>query len=535
MTVKSPDNSIAANADSGNPAGTIPALWQQLHQHFHGGFNGFSIRESLDEQRLQDHLFAAPHMRIDTSKNLLDATAAKLLNRLASACGVERERERMFAGEIINTTEKRAVLHTLLRCSPAAATDNALPEAVRRNAEMILQARASMLHCAETLRNDSDCTDVVNIGIGGSCLGPKMVTTALQHMRSSHIRLHFVSNIDGHQIHQTLQQLDPATTRFIVASKSFTTQETLTNAQTARAWLRQHGQQPERHMIAITSNVQAAQAFGAETILPFWDWVGGRYSLWSAIGLPIAISLGADAFTQLLHGAEEMDAHFRQTPLERNAPIQLALLDVWYRNLYNCHSRCTAPYHSNFSHLVPYLQQLEMESNGKHVRTDGDFVDRQTQPVIFGDVGSDSQHAFFQMLHQGTTLIPLEIIACARPAHPYDHQHRLLLANAIAQAKALMDGKPQAQGHRHFPGNRPSTFILMDALTPQALGALIALYEHRTFVSGAIWGINSFDQFGVELGKTIATDISGRLQSGKTDGLDPSTAALVQALYKQER
>lgn len=506
-------------------------VWQQLHRHHANGFKGFHIRSALDARRQQNYTVSAPHMRIDMSKNLLDDAGRELLNQLAHASGVERERERMLAGETINATEKRAVLHTLLRRTPHAGT--ALPEVLHSTADAVFQARTSMLEYAETLRSDSSCTDVVHIGIGGSYLGPKMVTRALQHLHSTAMRLHFVSNIDGQEIHQTLQPLNPATTRFIVASKSFSTQETLANAHTARAWLQQHNCPPEHHMVAITARPQAAQAFGMRTIFPFWDWVGGRYSLWSAIGLPIAIAIGSAAFVQLLRGAEEMDSHFRQTPLAHNAPVQLALLDIWYRNLCDFHSRCTVPYHSNLNHLVPYLQQLEMESNGKHVDIGGRFVGRQTQAVVFGEVGSDSQHAFFQMLHQGTAVVPLEIIACRKAAHPHHHQHRLLLANAIAQAKALMDGKPQAQeGHSHFPGNRPSTFMLLDALTPQALGALIALYEHRTFVSGVIWRINSFDQFGVELGKTIATDINERLQSGKTDGLDPSTAALVQALYK---
>jgi glucose-6-phosphate isomerase len=316
-----------------------------------------------------------------------------------------------------------------------------------------------------------------------------------------------------------------------VASKTFTTIETMTNARSARAWFEaQGGRDIARHFAALTTNVPAAREFGITTSFGFWDWVGGRYSLWSAIGLPVAIGIGAGGFRALLAGAHEMDLHFATQPLERNLPVRLGLLDVWNRNFHGFASRSIAPYHSALRRLPAYLQQLEMESNGKRVDVEGQPLSQASAPVLWGEPGTNGQHAYFQMLHQGTDVIPVEFIAVKTPDHALAGHHELLLANALAQAQALMQGKPDAGGHRDFPGNRPSTFFLLERLDPASLGALLALHEHRVFVSGSLWGINSFDQWGVELGKVLALDIAPRLASGDATGLDASTAGLLRRL-----
>ena len=320
-------------------------------------------------------------------------------------------------------------------------------------------------------------------------------------------------------------------TLFLIASKTFTTVETMTNAASAKGWfLAQGGTDTARHFAALTTNVAAAKAFGITTTFGFWDWVGGRYSLWSAIGLPIAIAIGAEGFRSFLAGAHAMDEHFRTTPLAQNLPVRLGLLDVWYRNFHGFTSRSIAPYHSALQRLPAYLQQLEMESNGKRVDAQGEALPFGTSPVLWGEPGTNGQHAYFQMLHQGTDVVPVEFVAVRQAQHTLAGHHDLLLANALAQAQALMLGKADPDGHRHFPGNRPSTFLLLDALTPESLGALIALQEHRVFVSGSIWCINSFDQWGVELGKVLAQDIAPRLASGNAHGLDASTAGLLERI-----
>jgi glucose-6-phosphate isomerase len=320
---------------------------------------------------------------------------------------------------------------------------------------------------------------------------------------------------------------------FLIASKSFTTIETMTNAQSAKRWFIEQGQtDTARHFAALTTNVAAAKAFGIETTFGFWDWVGGRYSVWSAIGLPLAIAIGAQGFREFLAGAHAMDEHFRSSPIESNLPVRLGLLDVWYRNFHGFTSRSIAPYHSALRRLPAYLQQLEMESNGKRVDAAGAALPFATSPVLWGEAGTNGQHAYFQMLHQGTDVVPVEFVAVKKPSHNLAAHHPLLLANALAQAQALMVGQADTDGHQDFPGNRPSTFLLLDDLTPTSLGALIALQEHRVFVSGSLWGINSFDQWGVELGKVLAKDIAPRLQSGDTSGLDGSTAGLLDFLRR---
>ena len=388
-----------------------------------------------------------------------------------------------------------------------------------------------MLAYAQTVREDAAITDVVNIGIGGSDLGPQMVVRALDAFTVPGKRFHFVSNVDGHELDATLRGLKPESTLFLIASKTFTTIETMTNARSAKAWFAaQGGTDTSRHFAALTTNVKAARAFGISTTFGFWDWVGGRYSVWSAIGLPLAIAIGAQGFRAFLAGAHAMDEHFRTAPLESNLPVRLGLLDVWYRNFHGFTSRSIAPYHSALKRWPAYLQQLEMESNGKQVDTDGAALAFGTSPVLWGEPGTNGQHAFFQMLHQGTDVVPVEFVAVKTARHQLEGHQTLLLANVLAQAQALLVGKSDSGGHRNFPGNRPSTFLLLDDLTPESLGALIALQEHRVFVSGTIWGINSFDQWGVELGKVLAKDVEARLLSGDTTGLDGSTAGLLARL-----
>ncbi|MEO8012187.1 MAG: glucose-6-phosphate isomerase, partial [Dokdonella sp.] len=381
-------------------------------------------------------------------------------------------------------------------------------------------------------------------------LGPQMVVPALDVYSQRDLRFHFVSNVDGHDITPVLRELDARSTLFVIASKTFTTQETMANAHVAREWfIANGGTDTRRHFVATTTNTSAATAFGIDTTFGFWDWVGGRYSVWSAIGLPIALAIGAEHFRALLAGAHAMDRHFAETPFQRNVPVLLGLIDVWYRNFHRFTSRSVAPYHQGLRRLPAYLQQLEMESNGKRVDIDGATLPFATSPVVWGEPGTNGQHAYFQMLHQGSDVIPVEFILVRTPSHPYPDLHTKLLANGLAQAQALMLGKSSDEAsservrsasttldasvlanHRTFPGNRPSTTLLIDTLTPHALGALIALYEHRVFTSGALWNINSFDQWGVELGKALCNDLLPRLASGDSNGLDGSTAGLLARL-----
>lgn len=514
------------------------AAWAQLQAHFAQHGHSFDARTALrdDAQRVAAFACPAPHVFADLSKNRVDASTESLLMQLARECGLETQRDAMFSGEAINTTEQRAVLHTLLREKwPSAHTESVLPaiNSIANKARLneVRQVRDAMLAYVERVRADVAITDVVNIGIGGSDLGPAMATRALADYVIEGKRFHFVSNIDGHELAATLKILKPASTLFLIASKTFTTIETMTNAQSAKAWFLAHGgTNTARHFAALTTNIEAAKAFGIDTTFGFWDWVGGRYSLWSAIGLPLAIAIGADNFRRFLAGAAEMDAHFATVPLEANLPVRLGLLDVWYRNFHGFTSRCVAPYHAGLARFPAYLQQLEMESNGKRVDQSGAALPFHTSPVVWGEPGTNGQHAFFQMLHQGTEVVPMEFITVKKASHSLAGHHDKLLANALAQAQAFLQGKSSDDGHRHFPGNRPSTFFLLDALTPESLGALIALYEHRVLVQGALWGINSFDQFGVELGKVLAKDIEPRLTSGDVSGLDASTAALIGRL-----
>ena len=509
--------------------------WGQLQAAYQATGLAFDVRDAFkaDAQRFSRFSQEVPYVFADLSKNRIDAQTESLLMDLARQSGVLEHRDAMFAGQKINSTEQREVWHVLLRKPPSAPVEyaGAAPEFIAVEQAKVHATLDAMLAYAEQLRADTAITDVVNIGIGGSDLGPQMAVLALDAFADSGKRLHFVSNVDGHELAAKLPHLKPKSTVFLIASKTFTTIETMTNAASAKAWfLAQGGADIAHHFAALTTNVAAANAFGITTTFGFWDWVGGRYSMWSAIGLPIAIAIGAQGFREFLAGAHAMDEHFRNAPLESNLPVRLGLLDVWYRNFHGFTSRSIAPYHSALRRVPAYLQQLEMESNGKRVDANGEALPFDTCPVLWGEPGTNGQHAYFQMLHQGTDVVPVEFIAVKKARHHLKGHHPMLLANVVAQAQALMQGKSDAGGHKHFTGNRPSTFLLLDDLTPSSLGALIALQEHRVFVSGSLWGINSFDQWGVELGKVLAKDIELRLSSGDATELDGSTAGLLALL-----
>jgi len=500
--------------------------WAQLQAHQAAGDGDIRAAFARDPLRAERFSQSAAGVWVDFSKTPIHAETENLLQALAEQCGVADLRDAMFAGEAINTTEQRQVMHGLLR-QPAGSLGGALAQPLAQVHETL----NAMLAYAEHVRADPQITDVVHMGIGGSDLGPQLVVGALHQSAVTGKRFHFVSNVDGHELAAVLQGLKPQHTLFLIASKTFTTAETMMNAHSAREWfVRQGGQDTARHFAALTSNADAAADFGISTTFGFWDWVGGRYSLWSAIGLPIAIALGEAGFRQMLAGAHAMDRHFCSQPLSSNLPMRMGLLDVWMRNFQGHATRGIAPYHSGLRRFPAFLQQLEMESNGKSVDRHGQPLPYATAPVLWGEPGTNGQHAFFQMVHQGTTVVPMEFIAVRAATHDLPGHQRALLANAVAQAQALLVGQSDAGGHRHFSGNRPSTFVTIDALTPERLGALIAFYEHRVFVSGAVWGINSFDQYGVELGKTLALDLAKRWDSNDMQGLDASTAGLLRQL-----
>lgn len=521
--------------------------WVQLQAHFHTMEGGLNLRSAFadDAQRLDKLSLQVPYVFADLSKNWLLPQTEPLLAQLAHARGVHRLRDAMLAGQAINVTEQRAVMHWLLRMPRDGGLLRAQPAVqgwslpMRQALEEVHTTLDAMLDLAEEVRADARITDIVNIGIGGSHLGPEVVVQALEDWVDTGKNFHFVSNVDGHELGHVLRKVRPESTLFLVASKSFTTAETMLNAHSARAWFLAHGGSVDasaacsvdRHFVALTTNTEAAAQFGISRTLGFWDWVGGRFSLWSAIGLPIAVAIGAVQFRAMLEGAHAMDAHFFTASDAQNLPMRLGLLDVWNRNFCGFASRCIAPYSHGLRRLTAYLQQLEMESNGKGVTRDGAGLRVGTAPVVWGEPGTNGQHAFFQMLHQGPDVIPVEFIAL-RDGGKYlgAQHHQSLVINAIAQAQALMVGRSGEGVERDCPGNRPSTFLLLQALDPASLGALIALYEHRVFVSGAVWGINSFDQWGVELGKKLAQELRERQHCGDWQGVDPSTVMLMQRL-----
>jgi glucose-6-phosphate isomerase len=506
-----------------------------------------------DPQRFERLSADAAGLFLDYSKNRLDGRTLELLASLARERGVERLRDAMFAGEKINLTENRAVLHTALR-APRDKEFKLDGQDVTADVHGVL---ARIKTFSDAVRSGSwlghtgkQITDVVNIGIGGSDLGPKMVCLALRQFAHPRLTMHFVSNVDGHDMDAALSRVNPETTLFIIASKTFTTAETMMNANTARTWFLRHAPEEAlaKHFVAVSTNVEAIKKFGIDpdNMFPFWDWVGGRYSVWSAIGLPVALCVGFGYFSDFLAGAHALDEHFRTAPIEQNLPMILGLVGFWNREFLNCPSVSIAPYHQDLNRFPAYLQQLEMESNGKRVTRAGDAItDYETCPVIWGDVGTNGQHAYFQLLHQGTDITPIDFIAALRPSHEFANHHAALLANCFAQSEAFMKGKtadevrqdlaglPQDEierlvPHKTFPGNRPSNTILMDYLNPATLGALIALYEHKTFVQGALWDVNSFDQWGVELGKVLAKRIEAELTGDShPEQHDSSTNGLI--------
>ena len=494
---------------------------------------------------------------LDFSKNRITSQTLELLLDMAKDAGVETKRDEMFGGAVFNSTEKRAVLHTALRRPSGYELKIDGLDVPSEVADVLAQMKG---FCKRVISGSwkgytgKPMTDIVNIGIGGSDLGPCMVTEALRPFAHGKLRAHFVSNIDGTHVCEVLRKLDPETTLFIIASKTFTTQETLTNAMTAREWFIGHAVNEShiaKHFAAVSTNREKVVEFGIDetSMFRFWDWVGGRYSLWSSIGLSIALYLGFDRFQELLDGAYAMDRHFCDEPMERNIPVILAVLGIWYNNFFDVASHAVIPYDQYLHRFPAYLQQLDMESNGKRTDRQGNTIEYATGPVIWGEPGTNSQHAFFQLLHQGTRFIPADFIVPMKSQNPTGEHHDLLLSNCFAQTEALMKGKAEEEvreeleaagvsageqemllPHKVFPGNRPSNTILIRELNPFNLGSLIALYEHKVFVQGVIWDINSFDQWGVELGKQLAKKIFPELQGAeRVTAHDSSTNSLINA------
>lgn len=510
--------------------------WEALQKHYNE-ISRLHLRELFesDRNRFEKYSIRLSDILFDYSKNLITDETIELLLRLADKAKLKAKIEAMFNGEKINFTENRAVLHVALR--------NFSDQPVYVDGQDVMQGVKSVLYhmkqFSEAVRSGDwrgasgkRITDVVNIGIGGSDLGPAMVCQALKHFSGDILRVHFVSNVDGTDIVETLKKLDPETTLFIIASKTFTTQETLTNANTAKKWfLKNFGNKEsdiEKHFVALSTNEKACREFGInpQNMFHFWDWVGGRYSLWSAIGLSIALYIGYDNFEQLLRGAHEIDCHFRYEPFDRNIPVIMALLGVWYNNFFGATSYAVIPYDQYLVRFTEFLQQLDMESNGKYIDANGEKVTYRTGPILWGTIGTNAQHSFFQLLHQGTHLVPADFIAAVRSHNEVGEHHAILLANFFAQTEALMKGKSRQEAlrelqqqynneeiinkllpHKVFEGNRPTNTILLDELNPNTLGKLIAIYEHKVFTQGVIWNINSFDQWGVELGKQLAKRI----------------------------
>lgn len=529
--------------------------WLALESH-HRGISSQHMREMFDDDKDRFERFTASACGIllDYSKNRINETTVQLLTALAARCDISGEAQRMFRGERVNTTEGRSVLHTALRL-PADATLNVDGVNVVEEVHRVSRQAAAFV---DRIRSGDwkgysgkPIRHIVNIGIGGSDLGPLMVCEALKPWQHQGLSFHFVSNVDGTHISETLQGIDVETTLFIVASKTFTTQETLTNAHTARQWFLDSGGNAgdiASHFVAVSTNTQAVAEFGINTdnMFRFWDWVGGRYSLWSSIGLSIRLSIGNEQFDNLLAGAHAMDEHFLSAEYAQNLPVILGLLGVWYGNFFGVRSHVIAPYDQYLHRFPAYLQQLDMESNGKSVQMDGSGCEVSTGPVIWGEPGTNGQHAFFQLLHQGTELISADFIVAANSQNPCGRHHQMLLANCIAQTEALMRGKTLAEAeadlraggvdeakipvlsrHKVFSGNRPSNTLIFDQLNPCTLGSLIALYEHKVFVQGKVWGLNSFDQWGVELGKALASSILSELDAGSPGQHDSSTTGLI--------
>ena len=508
---------------------------QKLSKH-HGIIRALRMVDLFDgdPQRAEHFSVQVGPLFCDFSKNKVDDETMRLLAAWAEEQKLPAAISALMSGKPINNTEKRAALHTALRQQDSTAREvngqDVIPE--------LMETRTRMREFVKRTRANKQIKYIINIGVGGSDLGPKMVTRALSRKASSQrFQSYFLSNVDAHVLEDIFASCKPAQTMVVVTSKTFTTLETMHNADKVKAWMTEAlGEaQANQQIVAVTAKPDKAEAYGlkADHVFPIWDWVGGRYSLWSAVGLSIALCIGWKRFEKLLAGAAEMDQHFAEAPLEKNLPVILAMLGCWYRNWFEYGSHCVVPYDDRLKYFVPYLQQLDMESNGKTVGRAGEPVEGKTGPVIWGRPGSNSQHAFFQWLHQGRDVAPVDFIVARKAKHKHDDTHQILVSNAIAQAEALLAGKqaPTGQPYRQFDGNRPSNFIVLDELNSYCMGMLVALYEHRTFVQGWLWGINSFDQWGVELGKQLASTIDFELSSGQqTTGHDCSTTALMQRL-----
>lgn len=510
-----------------NPTSTD--AWKKLESHFNE-MNSFSIQKAFndDSERKNDFSITLDDLFLDYSKNRIDHKTMELLVELANELNLKDAIEKYFSGDTINVTEGRAVLHTALRSN---AEDPILIDGKDIKPHIKKTLRKMRIFSNKVISGDwkgytgKKITDVVNIGIGGSDLGPDMVVEALQYY-TNHLNTHFVSNIDGDHVSEILKKLNPETTLFVIVSKTFTTQETITNANTIKNWFLKSASQFDiaKHFVAVSTNLDAIDAFGIDpnNVFPMWNWVGGRFSLWSAVGLSISLSVGYDNYRSLLNGAEKMDLHFRNTSFDENIPVVLALLSVWYNNFYNAESEAILPYTQYLTKLAPYLQQAIMESNGKSVDRNGDVINYQTGTIVWGSTGTNMQHAFMQLVHQGTKLIPADFIGYKESLYGLTDHHKKLMANYFAQMDALAFGKSKEDVHlelkfsgnadqistlmpyKVFEGNRPSNAILFDKLTPESLGMLISMYEHKIFVQGVIWNIFSYDQFGVELGKELA-------------------------------
>ncbi|NER10194.1 glucose-6-phosphate isomerase [Muriicola jejuensis] len=537
---------------------TTTEAWKRLADHY-GKTKNSHLKDLFDQdpERAKRFSIRWSDFFLDFSKNRIDDTTLDLLLGLAEELELQASIDRYFSGDIINETEGRAVLHTALRARKADKVlvdgENVIPgvyevrDHIRRFSESVISGKMKGY-------TGKAFTDVVNIGIGGSDLGPVMVTEALKFY-NNHLRTHFVSNIDGDHVQEVLKHLDPETTLFIVVSKTFTTQETLTNALTIKEWFLKNASPADiaLHFAAVSTNTEKIREFGIseENVFPMWDWVGGRFSLWSAVGLSIALAVGPDHFEELLEGAREMDTHFRSAPFRENIPVIMALLSIWYNNFYGAETEAIIPYTQYLSRFSAYFQQGIMESNGKSTARDGSRVNYQTGTIIWGEPGTNAQHAFFQLIHQGTKLIPADFIGYINSLYGNKDHHQKLMANFFAQTEALMNGKTaaevrqelQSKGHspeevekllpfKLFEGNKPTNTLLIDKLTPRSLGALIALYEHKIFVQGVVWNIFSYDQWGVELGKQLASQTLKDITSSEISKHDPSTSQLLQYFKK---
>lgn len=535
---------------------TDSVAWKKLEEHFQQT-QSLHMRDlfTANPQRFQQYHIRLNDILLDYSKNRITDETRKLLLNLAKDANIEAWREKMFSGEHVNITEDRAVLHVALRnrANTPMMVDgvNVMPDVNRVLDKMRLFSDA--VRSGEYRGyNGERIKSIINIGIGGSDLGPLVVCESMKPYAQRGLNAYFVSNVDATHLQETLKNVEPESTLFVISSKSFVTQETMLNAESAKAWflnLVGNDKAIAKHFVAVTNNVEAATDFGisADNIYEIWDWVGGRYSLWSAIGLPIALYLGMDHFEKLLEGAHEMDNHFKTAPLEENMPVMMAMLGIWYNNFHQSQSHAVMPYSQYLRRLPAYLQQLDMESNGKTIDREGERVDYLTGPIIWGEPGTNGQHAFFQLLHQGTKPVPADFIVPCISQNPMGNHHRVLVANCFAQTRALMHGKTTSEAleqlkeagvpddeinelfaHKVFDGNKPTNTILFDKLTPKTLGSILALYEHKVFVQGIVWNINSFDQMGVEYGKELAGEIQAELSHREqTESYDSSTNALI--------